>query len=280
MKETINKCPWCGSNRNIPWSKDSLICECGIIFIHTRPTQKGVVDYYRKYFSNVHQADETLNEQRKIMYQIEYDFIAPYLKGKSKILDVGCGDGSFLDFFKGHDRYGVEVGEEASGKSKHTMFLGDLLDLNIPSDFDLIIFRGVIEHLRYPKVYLLKATSLLNNGGLIYITSTPNSDSLCCQLFKDKWTMHRPDEHLIHFSAGHIDNFMEKKNFSKVSQYSFYRETPYADLDNDLRKITKAIAMKAKGDEINFTSPAFYGNMMTLVYRKELNAIKEQADSN
>ena len=46
----------------------------------------------------------------------------------------------------------------------------------------------------------------------------------------------------------------------------FYDKTPYANVAEDINLVAKAIKLRQKGETINFKSPPFYGNMMSLIY--------------
>ena len=97
--------------------------------------------------------------------------------------------GFFLDYFSngGHVCEGVEFGESAGvyANKKYNVNFGVFPSLEFSQFYDLIIFRGVIEHVKNPKKYLDKAISLLNKDGYIFITATPNSESVCCKMFKE-----------------------------------------------------------------------------------------------
>ncbi len=276
--ENLKECPWCASTKHESWGEpvrkfQAVRCRnCELIFIKNRLNETGLNKYYADYLSHVHQANDLLNQQRSVMYQLEFDLIARYLPRKAKILDVGCSGGYFLDLFsvRGHKCYGVEFGDEAAKEAakKYTVWLGKFSELAIPKKFDLIIFRGVIEHVPYPKTYLKKALSLLKEGGLIYITSTPNADAFCCDLFKENWGLHVPEPHLMHFRPRHFDAYFGKKGLRKVTQHFFYQETPYANIEEDALKVAEAIRCRRTGDKIDFKSPAFWGNMLSLVYCK------------
>ena len=72
----------------------------------------------------------------------------------------------------------------------------------------------------------------------------------------------------MHFRAEHFVEWFAAKGFEKIAERSFYEETPYASPEADILKVAQAIQLKREGREIDFTSPAFYGNMMSLVYKK------------
>ncbi|WP_375724547.1 class I SAM-dependent methyltransferase [Arcobacter sp. KX21116] len=277
--ENLDSCPWCESCENEKWGDPlrgfvTVKCKsCSLIFVKNRLNSKGLINYYSNYFSEIHQEDLSLNLLRKEMYIIEYNYVKDYFHKKLlKVLDVGCSGGFFLDEFSkdGHECFGVEFGEEAAreAKNKYKIYEGVFNELNIKEKFDLIVFRGVIEHIPYPKKYLEKAYELLNKDGLLYITSTPNSDAVSCELFKEKWNQHTPEEHLMHFNPNHFKNYLNKFDMKELNRKFLYEETPYSNIEDDILKVAEAIKMKRKNNKINFVSPAFYGNMMSLIYRK------------
>lgn len=276
--EIVRSCPWCSSNFNEKWGSEkdgflSVKCKkCGLIYVKNRLNAKGRKKYYSNYLEKEHQADETINQQRKVMYELEFKFINTYLKNNSDVLDIGCSGGYFLDYFSsyGHRSYGVEFGKQAAkiASKKYHVWYGEFPDLDIRKKFDLIVFRGVIEHVSYPKMYLDKAINLLRQNGFIYITSTPNSEAFSCDFFKEMWNMHRPEEHIIHFGSNHFDDYFKSKGFNKIIQHHFYENTPYANIEQDIIKVSNAISLIKMGGKINFISPPFWGNMMSLIYQK------------
>jgi 2-polyprenyl-3-methyl-5-hydroxy-6-metoxy-1,4-benzoquinol methylase len=276
--EVLNSCPWCDSVKKINWGvpvrgfKSAECKSCGLIYVQNRLNKQGLQKYYQNYLSNVHQANKKWNQQRELMYVIEFNLINSYCH-PGRVLDVGCSGGYFLDHFKkvGFDCHGVEINEESvkEARKKHQIYLGDFSSIKFDKKFDLIIFRGVIEHVPIPKLYLDKAIRLLNKNGFIYITSTPNAGSLCSKLFKEKWNQHEPEAHLIHFQPAHFDDFFKNRDFVKVAEKYFYEETPYSNLEEDILKVAKAIKIKRQGKHVNFTSPPFYRNMMSLIYQKK-----------
>lgn len=276
--EELTACPWCGAKAFESWGDEvrgfrSAKCSaCTLIFVVNRLNHSGLNKYYSNYLSNVHQSSDVLVKQRSKMYVLEFDLIKRFLKPGASVLDVGCSGGYFLDLFREHGfvTHGVEFGREAAieaGK-KHKVWQGEFPDLNINQKFDLVIFRGVIEHVGYPKTYLDKALSVLENGGYLYITSTPNADAISCELFKEQWNQHTPEPHLMHFRPSHFDTYFSEKGLRKSVEYFFYENTPYAKPEEDILKMAEAIRLKKANEKIPFRSPAFWGNMMSLVYQK------------
>lgn len=277
----IVKCPWCGSDESTKWCDDvdpyvTVQCnDCDIVFVKNRLNENGRINYYKNYNTEKHQ-ELVKSELRDKMYKIENEFVISFLK-EGNILDVGCGGAFFLDSFDNEkfNKNGVEYGDDgfrvASGKYPNKIMQGEfpLLDEIKDNTMDLIIFRGVLEHVVNPKDYLLKAKRTLKEDGYILITATPNLNSLCADLFRNNFNQHIPAEHIILFKDEHFKSFLKENNIKLVSERVFYTETPYANVCEDAKKITKAINLKDNNEEINFESPAWYGNMMTLLFRKE-----------
>ena len=271
-------CSWCQSKDVISWCNkgmkdEALKCDnCNLIYMKEMPSSEELHAHYRNYESSIHKANTEHTAKRQKMYNLELNIIEPFLKKNSSILDVGCANGDFLRLFNnlGHKCSGVEIGEESFKKSVKVFdaYHGEFPNLEINKKFDLIIFRGTIEHFLEPRLYLEKAVSLLNDSGLIFITSTPNSNSLCCELYRERWNQFHPIFHLFHFSDGLFDKFFRNHNMKNIHRSFPYLETPYSNLESDMNVVRKAIERIRNNEEIDSDSPAFFGNMMSLVYRK------------
>lgn len=278
--EILDFCPWGGDDEEhfIHLYYDNLGCEivkcqkCGIVFARKRLNENGLKKYWNDYLSRIHLHNPYAVKQRKLMYQIDYEFINNYIK-KGQVLDVGCGKGDFLSLFEqaGFAADGVEFGKEAAieANKTHTVFYGEFPKINFSRKYNLIIFRGVLQYLPEAKSYLNKAIDLLENNGYIFVTAQPNVDSLCFKLFKNKFTQPVSGSDFIGYSEKILTEFFLYKGLEKVGEKYFYEETPYADVEEDILRVAKAIKYKRLGKEIDFSAPAFYGNMMSLVYRKD-----------
>lgn len=277
--EIINSCPWCGSHEYSflyvdQFGSNTVKCKnCEIVFSHRRLNKSGLDKYWKDYLSRIQIKDKEYTNKRLKMYEIDYDYIHSFLE-KGKILDIGCGNGTFMDYFieAGYIAEGVEFGEEAANvaSKKHKIYYGEFPKLNISNSYDLIIFRGTLQYFPNPKSYINKAISLLNKGGLIYITAQPNIDSFCFNLFKENFSLAVTASDFWGYNEKILTKYMNYKNLIKVGEKYFYEETPYADIEKDILTVAKAIEYKRENKEIDFFAPAFYGNMMSLVYKKEI----------
>lgn len=273
-----DRCPLCGSaHRTAAYSIASgtsiFLCdECGLHYAGKQLVGDGLAYFWANYLQDDHRADEVMLDLRQRMYSLDYSYIARFLAPGSSILDVGCADGLFLDCFNqdGHSCYGVEFGASAASAAaeKYTVWEGVLPELDIPITFDLIIFRGVLQYFLNPRAYLKKAVELLRDRGLIFVTAQPNMDSLCHKVYRDKFTLGPNEFTYAGYTPAIIDAELTRLGCHLVGEKFFYEETPYAAPEKDIEEVLSAISRKRQGLEIITTAPAFWGNMMTLVFQK------------
>lgn len=101
-----------------------------------------------------------------------------------KILDLGCGDGSFTSKIKKLNQekieiYGVDIQIKAGIKDKEIKSIRADLDYPLPfkrNIFDIITANQVIEHLNYPINFLKEMKRIIKPNGTI-VLSTENLSS-------------------------------------------------------------------------------------------------------
>jgi 2-polyprenyl-3-methyl-5-hydroxy-6-metoxy-1,4-benzoquinol methylase len=140
---------------------------------------------------------------------------------RGKLLDVGCGDGSYLAFMKelGYQALGIDPDPEAVRVAKEyygiTVYCGTIDQVELAEEeFDAITIRHVIEHMHDPMAALQASYKLLKPGGKLVIL-TPNVRSLIHFLFKDAWSLD-PPRHLILFSPKALRRMVEDAGFNVV----------------------------------------------------------------
>ena len=271
-----HNCNFCEGNDLKEWGRRGIFkldqCNnCGLVYINPRLNEDGLNKLYSTYFDGREQDVET-TEKRKLMYQLEVDFILKHLKHHNTILDVGCGGGLFLDKFppsltKLATDYDSIAAKEAENKGIKC-YVGDLLDIEIKeAPLDVVMFRGVIEHVVDPKKTLEKVSHLLAPKGLLYITSIPDLNSVCAELYRGQWNLVVPD-HLYYMNEPLLTGLLIDMNLTLLDKYHFYEETPYANPLSDYQQICRDLRKLRNGEKIKDTSPAYWGNMMSLVYQK------------
>lgn len=139
----------------------------------------------------------------------------------AKVLDVGCGMGTFLERCK--ERF-VCTGNDIS--TTWTSWVGKSNDIEIVAGdfvtapfgerkFDGITMIALLEHLDDPDQVLRKCLHLLNDGGVLLL-KTVNYDCWNRRIMGGKWTGFRPPDHLIYPGPSNLRQLLQKIGFSQV----------------------------------------------------------------
>lgn len=279
--EELESCPWCGSTKYQPWGEQSypgfLSVECGdchVVYVRRRFNSLGRKRLCDGYLT-VRQ-DPKRAEARALAHDLELNFIYRHIP-QGKVLDVGCGGGYLLERMPANlwERWGTELGSDAVQRAKEainpdTIFEGELESLSLPEGyFDLVIARGVIEHVPFPRQFLNKMAQHVKPSGYIFM-SGPNLKGFCAQFYKDRWRLHYPEAHLFHFSVDHLTDALNERGFQLLSDAYHYLETPYAKPEEDILHIARDIQARREGREndISKDSPPFYGNRYTAIWKR------------
>ena len=228
-----------------------LTCpRCGFVWLSPRPVPSEISKVYQTYFThyevNFHWWTPLIEKARRALYAASvpgYSQLAdgiiwkalgrvlswsPWLKDhaalgtmlctdgrKGKILDVGCGDGSFLRRMRdaGWDVTGVEPDPAAVARARERYgipaILGSLDEAELPeASFDAITLSHVIEHVHDPVALLARCRHLLRPTGKVVVV-TPNVESLGHQEFGASWVALDPPRHLYLFSPKTLEACFE-----------------------------------------------------------------------
>lgn len=246
-------CKLCGSSKHLPIISvkkanfssrinkfDIYQCEdCGLSVIQPFPDHQDLEEIYLKErtFSKPY-----LNPYRKTaafkilepFYQrwgLDDLFVAKQClsmvpKKSRRILDIGCSTGQLLSTFckfPGVKVKGIDVDPDskhnADIKLKDKIFIDNFLSHEFNEKFEIITLRFVIEHLPDFKEYINKAVSLLEDSGILFI-STPDIDSPKAKILKDNWKLVNDPNQKI----GHIFWFNKKSLTNLASSFNLKLE--------------------------------------------------------
>lgn len=276
--EEEHPCIFCGSNEFELWAKEGYLeakrcLKCEMISVNPHFTREGLRVFYSDYFAH-RQKDIIRKQQRDQTYIIDCDWVSLFVRG-GKVLDVGCSGGFFLSKFSPRhwDRYGVEISADAAEYArKHfdiPVRIGNVVELDFEDQFDLVMLRGTIEHIRVPMSILKKCSELLRIGGYLFITATPAGDSFAFDVYREKWHLFTPLEHIHFFSVKLLSRILYQYGLELVTHYYQYEETPYATPLEDFKKIRQDICFIGQGHKEKIrTSVPFPGSMITALWKK------------
>ncbi len=145
--------------------------------------------------------------------------------GKKRILDIGCGDGRFLEVLRAHgpkdwELVGVDFDEaavqrcRARGFTAHAKRVEELTGEE--NSFDAIVMLQLIEHVDDPVRIAARVFQLLKPGGL-FIVETPNLAGLDYKLFRERWWGHYHfPRHWHLFSQASLSAMLEQQGFGII----------------------------------------------------------------
>jgi 2-polyprenyl-3-methyl-5-hydroxy-6-metoxy-1,4-benzoquinol methylase len=153
-------------------------------------------------------------------YDREYRNL-PACPEQGTLLDIGCGNGTFLELARGCGWRVVGVEPDAlavqQAKARGLDVLhGSLDQLDGHQEvFDQITLSHVIEHLHDPRQVLTRCLELLKPGGRLWI-ETPNGLSIGHQTFGAAWRGLETPRHLILFTWGNLTQALQDLGFTRV----------------------------------------------------------------
>jgi len=212
-----------------------------------------IEDYYK---------NRNLNDKKRHKaFKSEKQFLNKYIS-KGALLDVGCSTGEMLEAYEWTgEKFGMEISNEAIelAKKRNIKFEKDLFNSN--NFFDCIIFRGTIQHIDTPFLYLKKSYTSLKKGGKVAFFATPNANSI---YFKIWGTLPFLDLPSTNFFIPHdkwLIQAMENIGFKLIDKRYPYWNSPYRRFVSDHIKFI----LKILGLNVEFS---FWRNSMDLIFVK------------
>ncbi|MGB7581908.1 MAG: class I SAM-dependent methyltransferase [Sedimentisphaerales bacterium] len=234
---------------------------CGLVYMNPQIAPERISQFYPDDYAP-HQAGSASTGKNVHKPDLPR-MILDTLNSQSSVLDIGCGNGEFLNRVRQFCRCrvsGVDTSENAVLCAKKQcgldVFRGEITAAPFEEkSFDLITAWSCIEHMNNPAQAVKKIFALCKPGGFLFI-KTPNYDSFAAKLFKDKWYHLDCPRHLYIFSPAAITALLEKSGFEAVNvyhkpsskgwlgslQYVFYGDNYHPTTKNKLRRSALAKA--------------------------------------
>jgi 2-polyprenyl-3-methyl-5-hydroxy-6-metoxy-1,4-benzoquinol methylase len=200
----------------------AVICKsCGLVQTNPRLTQESYNDFYNTEYRPLYGGTETATE-KFFQEQYEhgkriYDYLKPYLPKEGLILEIGCGAGGILQYFKdrGYRVKGVDLAEEyvVYGRDQHGLDLQavTLEGLNPSLKPDVIIYSHVLEHILKPDEELKRLRDFLSESAILYI-EIPGVKNLSKHYMMD-FLRYLQNAHTYYFSLTSLRNLAEKQGY-------------------------------------------------------------------
>lgn len=203
-------------------------CEtCGFYHVDPYPPAEYLIDFYSRYEMPTPQAN--LAETARLL--------ARNLQPSAKVIDMGCGDGSFL---KEMHSLGFSnlVGFDQSPGLERAQHLGigtfyktsiwsylDEAESGGEEDAEAFVMVNVLEHVTEPIKLLERIRGVMKTGALLGITVPNDFSPLQRAFLKAKghqpWFVHLPD-HVNYFDFDSLKNVLEHNGFDVIDQSALY----------------------------------------------------------
>jgi len=233
-------CPVCGSRIWITRYKIGswTIEECGVCgFAHIDPmpvrenraecySKERVVERNVKEKNSLQKLSRLLKRlfskaTKRDKSAIFYNKLSRYLAPNSKVLDIGCGDGSFI--CKAKESFictGIEISEYLASLARNrpgiNVITGNFLNTEFKSEeYDGVTLISLLEHLDDPLLAMKKCFGFLRPGGVLLL-KTVNYNCLNRRIKKEGWTGLRPPDHVVYFTPSNLKLLLKKIGFRKI----------------------------------------------------------------
>lgn len=270
-------CLICGENSYSLWAiRDGYTAvecrNCRFVWINPSLNKEGLDLYYNDYIG-MRAKDLTKTKQRQEQYILDKNFIELFVSA-GVVLDLGCAGGDFLSVLNFRfEKFGTDIDKVAIDIAKkrfpyyHFLYCQDMT--HVSDFFDLVVMRGVVEHLSNPLIELARVSKILKKGGYLYIATTPNIESFCADIYRHRWNQFHPIRHLSYFTAENLAHLCSKNNLTLVARDYPYLGTPYANPKEDAKKLLKDLKLiRNSYIDVIDESPPFWGNTMNLVFKR------------
>ena len=191
---------------------------------------QGLTKYYNEEYAPINMAANdnagdrpgSANQFSAARYAQLYSLMKPFINTESRVLDVGCAMGGYLDYLhqqRFKNLFGIDLTEKyvnyANKQGKYTVKLGNAESIPFNGDnFDCLVIDQVMEHLVEPINAFKEARRVLREGGFFCI-AVPDACRYDEKYFFDfYWFIMR--EHIQHFDIEHLKLLAVQEGFELI----------------------------------------------------------------
>jgi SAM-dependent methyltransferase len=191
-----------------------LKCDaCGVGVTDPFPEQLG--PYYAGYYGSRHSVTASFCAKRRIALVTK---MAGKGQGK-RLLDVGCGEGTFLRAARacGWKAVGTELNPDPARRLGFDVF-GSLEECADQGPFSCVTLWHSLEHMFDPRAVMGRIRQLVAADGIVLI-AVPDFEGLQSKAFRESWLHLDVPRHLYHFTATSMDRMLNETQFVPVAHW-------------------------------------------------------------
>lgn len=180
-----------------------------------------VLDYYKEYHKSGGQysLENMKGSSRHLMIG---NWLINHVKEGGRVLDIGCGDGSYSEWLPQFSWTGIDINEEKT-KYNGNRLVHDIENTpyaGTAGSYDAVICSEVLEHLFSPEKIHAEAHRLLKPRG-VYVISTPNYNWVEHVYGGFKQILYSPGgghlkEHIRYFTPETHKEMLDKAGFQSI----------------------------------------------------------------
>jgi len=162
--------------------------DCGLVVNRRGILPENVYEYYNEKYRSSHSFNkgEIISPQEHLKIRTPsilrvYEYLKPYLKKDTRLLDLGCGVGELLNLLRDDVGYcfGIELNTQFIDFINDELYIDgtnqDYCNLHFDSKFNIIVSLYTIDHIYNTLETLEKIHNDLELGGLLYL-ELPNDE--------------------------------------------------------------------------------------------------------
>lgn len=275
----------CGTSapRSVPnvWDEPVWACRaCRSAFVHPTPDE----DELRERYQGEHREGkwvEVFREASEEQVAGRVRLVHRLHGGRAgSVLDVGCGDGRYLQAAAatGWRGVGLELAQEVAREARDRIGSGrvavaTLQAIDARGHFDAVTFWDVLEHVADPLGMLRDARDRLRPGGLVAATM-PNHHGVTRFLHGVRWSYYDLARygHLFHLSLEGLESLVRRAGLEVVHGVTEgsvdLRDVPAARGGTAPGPVVTAVLDRASGLLARIAEPLGLGNTLTVVGRR------------
>ena len=225
------------------WSLKRCPAErCGLVWLDPMPIAEDLPLAYQDYYTHGGAARSGLYAVGRFLFAAATDAVLAVVgipaerkrarlmfladSPAARLLDVGCGDGSFLAAMAKRgwrvsgldlDPLAVEAARAAHGLDVNVGTVESMLGTG--AVFDVVTASHVIEHVPDPVQFLRDCRSLLPPGGRL-VLKTPNADGFGSRRYGRAWRGLEPPRHLHIFTIAALESCAHRAGFADCACFT------------------------------------------------------------